>query len=173
MVDGVWTIPAPRVKNARPHTIALGPWGRSLMLSNHEWVFPATRIDGPRNNSVWYKARDQVHARMQSIAGHPIERFTPHDFRRTARSNTKRLKVDFETAEAMMNHLRSGMERIYDGYELEEEKAAWFRKWEQEIAAIARRAGVADALGVPDEHLPGSGLSYSITFHLPQRSVPL
>jgi integrase len=82
-------------------------------------VFPAARIDGPRNNSVWYKARDWVLARMAIIAGHPIERFTPHDFRRTARSNTKRLKVDFETAEAMMNHLRSGMERIYDGYELD------------------------------------------------------
>lgn len=74
---------------------------------------------------------------MTEIAGHPIEKFTPHDFRRTARSNTKRLKVDFETAEATMNHLRSGMERIYS-YELVEEKAAWFLKWE-EIAAIARR----------------------------------
>ena len=50
-----------------------------------------------------------------------------------------------------MNHLRSGMERIYDGYELEEEKAAWFLLWEREIAGIARRIGVADALGVPSE----------------------
>jgi len=173
MVDGVWIIPAPRVKNARPHSIALGPWGRSLMLSNHEWVFPATRIEGPRNNSVWYKARDRVLARMALIAGQPVERFTPHDFRRTARSNTKRLKVDFETAEAMMNHLRSGMERIYDGYELEEEKAAWFLKWEQEIATIARRAGVAEALGVPGENLGCSAKAYSTAFRLPQNSARL
>ena len=120
--NGVWTIPSDRTKNSCAHVIALGPWGRSLIATNHEWVFPAPRIDGPRNNSVWYKARDRVHARMMKLAGQPIERFTPHDFRRTARSNTKRLRVDFETAEAMMNHLRSGMERIYDGYELEEEK---------------------------------------------------
>lgn len=173
MADGVWTIPAPRVKNARPHSIALGPWGRSLMLSNHEWVFPATRIDGPRNNSVWYKARDRVLARMAAIAGHPIERFTPHDFRRTARSNTKRLKVDFETAEAMMNHLRSGMERIYDGYELEEEKAAWFLKWEQEIATIARRAGVAEALGVPDGNPSNSERGYPIALRASNGSAQL
>jgi integrase len=151
-VNGVWTIPGARSKNSVAHSIALGPWGRSLFASNHEWVFPAERIEGPRNNSVWYKARDQVLERMAMIAGHPIEKFTPHDFRRTARSNTKRLKVDFETAEAMMNHLRSGMERIYDSYELAEEKAAWFLKWEQEIAAIAWRIGVAEVLGVPLQH---------------------
>jgi hypothetical protein len=61
----------------------------------------------------------------------------------------KRLKVDFETAEAMLNHLKSGMERIYDGYELEDEKVAWSLKWEREVADIARKAGVADRLEVP------------------------
>lgn len=148
-MNGVWTIPSARSKNSVAHDIALGPWGRSLFESNHEWLFPAEKIGGPRNNSVWYKARDRVVARMASIAGRPVDRFAPHDFRRTARSNTKRLKVDFETAEAMMNHLRSGMARIYDSYELEEEKAAWFLTWEEEIVRIARRAGVAEILGVP------------------------
>jgi integrase len=162
-VNGVWTIPAERSKNSVAHSIALGPWGRSLFASNHEWVFPAERIEGPRNNSVWYKARDRVLARMSAIAGQPIERFTPHDFRRTARSNTKRLKVDFETAEAMMNHLRSGMERIYDSYELEEEKASWFLRWEQEIAGIARRIGVAEGLGAPNQSAQ-SGSSYALNF---------
>jgi integrase len=168
VVSGVWTIPGPRAKNSSPHTIALGPWGRSLIASDSEWVFPGIKINGPRNNSVWYKARDRVLAGMAVIAGHPVEKFTPHDFRRTARSNTKRLKVDFETAEAMLNHLRSGMERIYDGYELEEEKAAWFLKWEQEIAAIAKRAGVAEALGVPGLPSPNEGQSCSTAFPLAQ-----
>jgi len=147
--DGVWTIPDTRSKNSVTHSIALGPWGRSLMHSNHEWIFPASKIQGPRNNSVWYKARDRVHARMTVLAGRPVERFTPHDFRRTARSNTKRLKVDFETAEAMLNHVKKGLERTYDLYEMEEEKRAWFLAWEQEVAAIAERTGAARDLGVP------------------------
>jgi len=148
LVGADWTIPAGRSKNSHPHTIRLGPWGRHLMTSNGEWVFPAQRVSGPRKFG-WYKARDRVLERMSVIAGRPIERFTPHDFRRTARSNTKRLKIDYETAEAMMNHLKSGLERIYDGYELEEEKAAWFLKWENEIVGLARKAGVAEALEVP------------------------
>ena len=149
LVGNEWTIPAERSKNGHAHTIRLGPWGRSLLETNSEWLFPAERVEGPRKHQWYYIARDRIVARMSELAGRPIDRFTPHDFRRTARSNTKRLKVDYETAEAMMNHLRTGMERIYDGYKLEEEMAVWFRRWEQEIARIARKAGVAEALGVP------------------------
>lgn len=148
--EGVWTIPAGRVKNARPHRIALGPWGQSLMRTEGTWVFPSDRVDGPRAPSGWYKARNRLLKRMSQFAGRAIEPWTPHDLRRTARSNTKRLKVDFETAEAMLNHAKQGLERIYDGYGLEDEKRAWFLTWENEIAAIARSLGVAIALGVPD-----------------------
>jgi hypothetical protein len=86
---------------------------------------------------------------MSEYAGRQIDKWTPHDMRRTARSNTKRLKIDFETAEAMLNHAKKGLERVYDGYELEDEKREWFLKWETEIVAIAKKVGVADALGVP------------------------
>ena len=153
IVGGVWTIPGERTKNSVEHRIALGPWGLALMASDDEWVFPARRVEGPRK-SGWYKARDRVKQRMEALAGRQIARFTPHDFRRTARSNTKRLKVDFETAEAMLNHLKTGMERTYDTYELEEEKRAWFLKWETEIANIARRLGIARALEVPNDANP-------------------
>jgi integrase len=149
LVGAEWVIPPERTKNSVEHIISLGPWGHALMRSNSEWVFPAPKLDGPRSRSTWYKARDRVKKRMETLAGRPIERFTPHDFRRTSRSNTKRLKVDFETAEAMLNHVKKGLERTYDTYELEEEKRAWFLKWETEIADLASRLGIADALGVP------------------------
>ena len=150
LADGVWTIPASRTKNSVEHAIPLGPWGWSLMQCKGEWVFPAPRRDGPRSRNCWYVARNRVRARMEELAGRPVARFTPHDFRRTSRSNTKRLKVDFETAEAMLNHVKKGLERTYDTYELEEEKRSWFLLWEGEIARLARRLQVAEALGVPD-----------------------
>jgi integrase len=150
LVDGLWTIPAERTKNSIEHRIALGPWGQTLMRSETEWVFPSPRLPGqPRHKTQWYKARDRVHRRMEILAGRPIARFSPHDFRRTARSNTRRLRVDYETAEAMLNHVKKGMERTYDQYALEDEKRDWFWRWEAEIAAIAERAGVADMLAVP------------------------
>lgn len=148
--DGVWTIPPVRAKNGRAHRVALGPWGQSLIRSNTAWVFPSQKIDGPRAPCGWYKARNRVLQCMAELAGRPIAKWTPHDLRRTARSNTKRLGTDFETAEAMLNHAKKGLERTYDGYELEEEKRGWFLAWETEVARIAREVGVAEELGALD-----------------------
>lgn len=147
--DGVWTIPEDRAKNRRAHRVALGPWGESLMQSATVYVFPSDRIDGPRCKTGFYDAKKRILAAMAVLAGRPIENWTPHDLRRTARSNTKRLDVDFETAEAMLNHAKTGLERTYDGYALDEEKREWFYRWEAEIARIATEAGVAESLGLP------------------------
>lgn len=158
LAGDVWTIPETRTKNSVEHQVPLGPWAVSLMQSDGEWVFPAPKLDGPRSRDTWYKARNRVKGRMETLAGRPIERFTPHDFRRTVRSNTKRLRVDFETAEAILNHVKKGLERTYDRYELEEEKRAFMLKWEAEIAQIALGAGLAEQLALPSCYRPrGSG----------------
>ena len=182
LAGGVWTIAAGRTKNSVEHSIHLGPWGWSLMQTEGEWVFPAPKRDGPRCRTSWHKARNRVKKRMEKMADRAIERFTPHDFRRTMRSNTKRLRIDFETAEAMLNHVKKGLERTYDRYELEEEKRVAFLKWEMEVLAIARRAGVADMLGVPepsaDEPIkPANPLTQigsfrSVTVRFPQKLLP-
>lgn len=153
VVLGVWTIPSGRSKNEQPHSIALGPWGQALMTTNAEWIFPAPKVDGPRK-SGWYKARDRVLARMAEYAGRPIDHFVPHDLRRTMRSNTKRLRIDYETAEAMLNHVKTGMARIYDGYEHSEEMASAFLLWENELVAIAEELGLASKLEVPRRTQP-------------------
>lgn len=156
IVNGIWIIPAGRTKNGCEHRLALGPWGRALLAAEGEWLFPAPKTDGPRSRNTWHVAIRRIRRRMEAIGGGPVERFTPHDLRRTLRSNTKRLKIDFETAEAMLNHVKKGLERTYDRYDLDEEKRAAFAAWEREIAAIARRAGVAEQLLLPaDAHLVG------------------
>lgn len=147
--DGVWTIPGERVKNGRTHRIPLGPWGQSLMDSASKWLFPSERVDKPQCPYGWYKACGRIALRMTEFAGRPIAKWTPHDLRRTVRSNTRRLGIDYETAEAMLNHAKRGLDRIYDGYEMEEEKGAGFKIWEDEIIRIAATAGVIESLGCP------------------------
>lgn len=148
-----WILPSARTKNFRDHIVALGPWCQLLITSGGDWIIPAERVPGGRAHG-WSKSRNRIVARMSRLAGRKIERFSPHDLRRTARSNTKRLRVDFETAEAMLNHVRCGIERTYDHYELEDEKRAWFLKWEAEIIRIAGQAGLTEALGIPQSALP-------------------
>lgn len=148
---GVWTIDGSDHKNGEDHIIPLGPWGRALMTGTGEFVFPAERLkDGHLPLSTLYKARTRVHAAMEKLANRSLAHWTPHDLRRTLRSNTRGLKIDFLTAEAMIGHrLPKGVERIYDTHDPLDDKRVAYALWEAEIASITRQHDVADVLEVP------------------------
>jgi integrase len=153
--DGVWSIPAARTKNSQIHRIPLSPWGRSLVATNHRWLIPSSRRDGPML-AGWYKVLVRIKARMEQIAQRQIPHFTYHDLRRTLRSNTKRLKIDRETAEAMLNHKKPGLDEVYDGYDLYDEKLDGFARWESFLVKLAISAELFEPLSIPDESKPFS-----------------
>ena len=148
IVDGVWTLPPERSKNGEANIIALGTWGKQLAETNHAWLFPSPRIDGPQQNG-WFKARDRVHARMERLAGTRVERWHFHDLRRTFRSHARGLGIDRDIAELMLNHKRKGIEGIYNRSQELELRAAGFRAWEDFLAERARAVGCADLLEIP------------------------
>ncbi|MDB5575903.1 MAG: hypothetical protein JWR80_1079 [Bradyrhizobium sp.] len=155
VADGVWSIPPERTKNSLLHRIPLAPWGRSLTATNRAWLIPSSRKEGAMM-AGWYKVLARIHRRMEEIAGRKIAHFTFHDLRRTMRSNTKRLKIDFETAEAMLNHKKKDLEEVYDGYDLFDEKHDGFARWETFLIGLAVSANVFEAFSIPDESKPFS-----------------
>lgn len=144
--EGLWTLPAERSKNGLPNYVALGPWGRRLAQSNHEWLFPSPRIDGPQLHG-WFKARDRVLARMKELSGTDVPRWHFHDLRRTFRSHFRKLGIDREIAELMLNHKKKGLDGIYDQNEELELRRAGFEAWERFLTDLATEAEVADVLG--------------------------
>lgn len=153
--DGLWSLPAERSKNGVANYVALGPWGRRLAQANSEWMFPSSRIDGPQL-AGWFKARDRIHRRMEELAGGNIPSWHFHDLRRTFRTHARRLGIDREIAELMLNHKRKGVEAIYNKDEELELRADGFARWESFVVGIAEKAGLAPLLGIP--HAPlGSG----------------
>lgn len=153
IVDGVWTLPAERSKNGEANYVVLGPWGQRLVQTNHAWLFPSPRIDGPQLFG-WFKARDRVHRQMEELAGSTIPRWHFHDFRRTFRSNARRLGIDRDIAELMLNHKRKGIEAVYDKSEELDCREAGFAAWEAFLIKQAAGAGVADELGIKSALLP-------------------
>ncbi|MBO9378363.1 DUF4102 domain-containing protein [Sphingomonas histidinilytica] len=147
-VDGLWTLPPERSKNGEANYIALGRWGRSLAATNHVWLFPSSRIDGP-HLCGWFKVRDRIHARMEKLADRRIPSWHFHDFRRTFRSNARRLGIDRDIAELMLNHKRKGIEGVYDKNRELELRAAGFAAWEAFLSALAQEEGIAPHLGIP------------------------
>ena len=146
--DGLWTLPPERSKNGLPNYVALGPWGRHLAQTNHAWLFPSPRIEGPQLNG-WFKARDRVHARMEELAGCAIPRWHFHDLRRTFRSHSRKLGIDRDIAELMLNHKKKGLDGVYDQNEELELRRAGFAAWERFLLGLAIEAGVAALLGAP------------------------
>lgn len=135
IADGVWTLPAERSKNGEPNIVALGPWGRHLAATNHKWLFPSPRLDGPQLYG-WFKARDRVHRRMEALAEQDIPRWHFHDLRRTFRSHSKRLGIDREIAELMLNHKRKGLEGIYNQNEELDLRRSGFAAWEAFLVGL-------------------------------------
>ncbi|THD35025.1 MAG: DUF4102 domain-containing protein [Sphingomonas sp.] len=149
IAGSVWTIPGPRMKNHITHEVYLGAWGTALARTNDAWLIASDRKDGPRMDG-WYKIRNRVAKRMAKIAGQSIPAWTYHDFRRTFRSNAKRLGIDYDTAEAVIAHKKTGLTEVYDRYDLADEKRDAYAKWEAFLIDIAVKVGVADRLGVPE-----------------------
>jgi integrase len=85
------------------------PMGEGAGANDHEWLFPSPR---PRRPQLfgWFQARNRVHERMEKLAGVTIPSWHFHDFRRTFRSNARRIGIDRDIAELMLNHKRKGIE---------------------------------------------------------------
>lgn len=148
VVAGIWTLPPERSKNNEENVVALGPWGQRLAQTNYEWLFPSPCIDGPQR-AGWFKARDRIHARMEAFAGRIISRWHFHDLRRTFRSHARRVGIDNEIAELMLNHKRKGIEAIYNRNQELELRAEGFAAWERHLVGLAHSAGVAESLLAP------------------------
>jgi integrase len=146
--DGLWTLPPERSKNGLPNYVALGPWGRRLTQTNHKWLFPSPRIAGPQLYG-WFKARDRVHARMEELSGKDIPRWHFHDLRRTFRSHSRKIGIDRDIAELMLNHKKKGLDGIYDQNEEFELRRAGFAAWERFLLDAAVEAKVAGFLSAP------------------------
>lgn len=146
VVDGLWTLPAARSKNGEANYVALGPWGEQLARTNHLWLFPSPRIDGPQLYG-WFKARDRIHRRMEDFAGRALLRWHFHDLRRTFRSHARGIGIDRDIAELMLNHKRKGIEGVYDRNLELGPRAKGFAMWETFLVGIAEASGVAEALG--------------------------
>jgi integrase len=136
--DGLWTIPAERHKtggtgtNGDDKVIPLSaaaqellrtiprPWGES------KWIFTWTGLRPMQNFS---HAKWELDFKITALNNRtPIERWTNHDLRRTARTLLARAGVSSEIAERCLGHGKGGIEAVYNRYRYIEEMREAFEK---------------------------------------------
>jgi integrase len=141
----IWTIPAARYKTKLDHVIPLPAPARELIAGaapekpakNAHFVFSTTA--GAKPFSGFSKAKtelDEAIARIREREGRaPMENWTLHDLRRTARTLLARAGVRDDIAERCLGHVIKGVEKVYNRYAYLEEKRAAF----EALAALVSR----------------------------------
>ncbi|WP_246229953.1 tyrosine-type recombinase/integrase [Bradyrhizobium cytisi] len=155
-LDGdLWIIPAARYKTKRDHVVPLSAMAREVLgavtapkqRKNDYFIFSTTK--GAKAFSGFSKAKtalDEAIADIRKKEGRPpIEEFTFHDLRRTARTLMSRARVHPDHAERCLGHVISGVRGVYDRFEFLDEKREAF----EALAALLSRilnpqANVAD-----------------------------
>ncbi|MFZ5781755.1 MAG: tyrosine-type recombinase/integrase [Pseudomonadota bacterium] len=138
--DGaVIALPGERTKNHRPHLVPLPPLARSILdeakkIDGCEFVFSIT---GRGPVSGWSKIKRQLDAAIaEANGGKPIPAWRYHDLRRTARTGLSKLRVDRDVREAVLNHVKQGVEGTYDRYDYFDEKKGALERWAAHVQDV-------------------------------------
>jgi integrase len=151
----LWTLPAARAKNGREHLIPLSSLALQILAeappNEAGYLFPSSLTGLPyRGQSIDHATR-YLFAPRPTRAGRSaprqpaspplaglMERFTPHDLRRTAATRMRELGISRGDVKMVLNHVETDVTARYDRYDgLAEKRRAldlWAKRLEQIIA---------------------------------------
>jgi integrase len=141
----VWTIPAARYKTGRDHVIPLSAAALDLIRAqapkkptkNAHFVFSTT--NGAVAIAGFSKIKDALDKKIAEIRQRegrpPMDDWTFHDLRRTARTLLARAGVRDDISERCLGHVIKGVEKVYNRYAYLDEKRAAF----QALASLVSR----------------------------------
>lgn len=143
--DRWWTIPAEVAgKNEREHRVYLTDTALELIGQGKGYIFASGR--GKRGHisentlsqaiNRGYLDEDvvkvvgnrKIKARKEPYFG--MKPWSPHDLRRTARTNMARVGITDEVGEEVINHIKPGIVGVYNKYRYDNEKKDALLKWE-------------------------------------------
>lgn len=148
-----WTIPTEvALKNGREHRVYLTDTALGLIGDGEGYIFPSERgkqghISGNALSQAinrGYMSDDvvkivgnrKIKARKEPYFG--MKPWSPHDLRRTARTNMARVGVLDEVAEEVVNHSKPGIVGVYNKYRYDKEKQEALEKWEGLLLEILK-----------------------------------
>jgi len=166
-IDGNWwTIPAERTKNGVTHRVYLTQSARAVLTEQAgAFYFPSPKNGQPdesgipqychidenavayaiRRNLKDYKARRPIKGETVSMVKvaeekkMALEHFTPHDLRRTCATFLAQLGFSDEIIDAVLNHKKTGVIKIYNRHKYDQEKQKAMEAWEQRLLALVAK----------------------------------
>ncbi|NNS09252.1 site-specific integrase [Erwinia sp. JH02] len=97
-----------------------------LRLTSDKYLFPSQATKKPIQQKYLTENSWRLRESGQML---DILHWTPHDLRRTVRTGLSRLQCPNEVAEAVLGHIRGGVEGIYNLYKYDAECRKWLQVW--------------------------------------------
>lgn len=133
--EGVWTIPAEKSKNGLAHRVPFSPFALELLHAlphgNKGPVFPSPA--DPRR-PITRAALARLLNRGRKVL--KMERFSPHDLRRTAASKMAAMGVSRFVLSRVLNHVDTGITAVYDRHGYDGEKRTALETWAMKLRDI-------------------------------------
>ena len=130
---GWWTIPKERSKNGRENRVYLTPLAMQLIVPLKGYLFPAGRgASGPLLTNTLAHHISKV--LKPGYLG--LDRWTPHDLRRTAATGLAALGCTDEIIDAIQNHKKKGVVATYNRYRYDKEKVEWLSLWSAHLVEL-------------------------------------
>jgi integrase len=132
------TIPGTRTKNHRTLELRLPALAVDILRSAPRRSEQACVFGGSdRGYCAWSYSTLRLNNRIVEAEGKPLAPpWRLHDLRRTMRSGLGRLGVAPHVAELCINHVRGGVEAIYDRHKYQREIGAALALWSDYIESI-------------------------------------
>lgn len=134
--NAVWTIPADRTKNHKPHAVPLTATALAIIAeiprTDSPLVFPAR--GKPTQPYAGY-----TKPKMAIDAAANVSGWTLHDLRRTAATGMAKLAVAPHVIERILNHVSgtfAGVSGVYNRFQYLPEMRAALETWERHVLAI-------------------------------------
>ncbi|AYM62914.1 integrase arm-type DNA-binding domain-containing protein [Agrobacterium fabrum] len=145
----LWTVPEERFKSGQSHLVPLSIDALSL-LSNLErfvgegsgdFLFSTTKGAKPING--FSRAKSALDKAMlkklkKNDPNAKLPDWVFHDVRRTVRTRLSSLRVNSDVAEMVIGHGKTGLRRVYDQHEFEQEMREALDRWALALKAIVR-----------------------------------
>lgn len=143
---GVWHLPAERTKTEQAIDIPLPRQSIDILRElvrfggGSEWLLPARKMQSRMlphidPNTINAAIAKNIRPLMR------CEPFSPHDFRRTARTHLEALGVLPHVAERCLNHKIRGVEGIYNRHDYFAERKAGLQAWADLLTELEASSG--------------------------------
>lgn len=133
--DALWTIPKERMKLRRAHLVFLSNQTLDIFIAlktfagGSEYVLPS-RYDtnAPMSDATLNRVLELVYKAAQKD-GQSLEKFGPHDLRRTASTLLHEAEYNTDWIEKCLAHEQRGTRLVYNKAEYREQRTAMMQDW--------------------------------------------